>query len=94
LLLCGFNTSVSAREGRRQDEALPEDEVEGANSSWFNGKECYTVRQRGNDGWRRGYSREEKGGNDASWADMNFTGLKNEENPHDQFRCFKWIIKI
>jgi hypothetical protein len=27
---CGFNASVSAREGRRQDEVLPEDEAEAA----------------------------------------------------------------
>jgi hypothetical protein len=30
---CGFNVLVSAREGRRQDEVLPEDEVEAASSS-------------------------------------------------------------
>jgi hypothetical protein len=36
---CGFNASVSAREGRRRDEALPEDESEVANSR-FNGKEA------------------------------------------------------
>jgi hypothetical protein len=35
---CGFNTSVSAREGRRRDEALSEDEAEAASSSWLNGK--------------------------------------------------------
>jgi hypothetical protein len=29
---CGFNASVSAREGRRRDKALPEDEVEAASS--------------------------------------------------------------
>jgi hypothetical protein len=36
---CGCNISVSAQEGRRRDEALPEDKVEIASSSWFNGKE-------------------------------------------------------
>jgi hypothetical protein len=30
---CGFNASVSTREGRRQDEALPKDEVEAVSSS-------------------------------------------------------------
>jgi hypothetical protein len=27
----------------------------------------------------------EKEGDDVSWADTNFIGPKNEENPHDQF---------
>jgi hypothetical protein len=36
---CGFNTSVLAQEGRRQDKALPEDEVEAVSSSWLHGKE-------------------------------------------------------
>jgi hypothetical protein len=38
--------------------------------------------------------RREKGGNDVSWADMNFIGPKNKENSRDQFRCFKWTVKI
>jgi hypothetical protein len=33
-----FNSSVSALEGRRRDEALPEDEVDAASSSWLHGK--------------------------------------------------------
>jgi hypothetical protein len=37
---CGFNASVSAREGRRQDKVLPEDEAEAVSSSWLNGKEA------------------------------------------------------
>jgi hypothetical protein len=37
---CGFNASISAREGRQRDEALLEDEAEAASSSWFNGKEA------------------------------------------------------
>jgi hypothetical protein len=36
---CRFNTSVSAREGRRQDEASLEDEAEVVSSSWLDGKE-------------------------------------------------------
>jgi hypothetical protein len=43
-----FSASVSAREGRRWDEALPEDEV-GAASSWFKGKEAW----HGAAAWRR-----------------------------------------
>jgi hypothetical protein len=35
---CGFNASVSAREGRQRDEALLEDEAEAVSSSWLNGK--------------------------------------------------------
>jgi hypothetical protein len=35
---CGFNTSTSAREGRRWDKALSKDEVEVTSSSLFNGK--------------------------------------------------------
>jgi hypothetical protein len=34
----GFNTSVSAREGRRRDKASPEDEADVAISFWLNGK--------------------------------------------------------
>jgi hypothetical protein len=35
-----FNASVFAREGRRWDEALPEDEVDAVSSSCLNGKEA------------------------------------------------------
>jgi hypothetical protein len=38
--------------------------------------------------------RRGKGGDDVSWADMNLIGPKNEENSRDQFRCFKWTVKI
>jgi hypothetical protein len=41
LCWCGFNTSVSARQGRRWDEALPEDEAEAMSLSWFNGNEAW-----------------------------------------------------
>jgi hypothetical protein len=37
---CEFNDSVLAREGRRGDEALPEDGVEATDSSWLYGKEA------------------------------------------------------
>jgi hypothetical protein len=37
---CEFIASISAREGRQQDEALPKDEAKAASSSWFNGKEA------------------------------------------------------
>jgi hypothetical protein len=35
----------------------------------------------------------EKGGDDVSWANVNLTELKNKENPHGQFSCFKWMVK-
>jgi hypothetical protein len=37
---CGFNASVLARDGRRRDKALPEDEAEAGSLSWLNGKEA------------------------------------------------------
>jgi hypothetical protein len=37
---CRFNVSVSARDERRWDEALPKDETEIASLSWFYGKEA------------------------------------------------------
>jgi hypothetical protein len=37
---CRFNILVSAREGRRWDEALLGDEAEAVSSSWFNGNEA------------------------------------------------------
>jgi hypothetical protein len=33
-----------------------------------------------------------KGGDDASWADTNLIGPKNEENLHDRFSCYKWMV--
>jgi hypothetical protein len=36
---CKFNAPVLAREGRRRDEALPEDEAEATSSSWLHMKE-------------------------------------------------------
>jgi hypothetical protein len=30
----------------------------------------------------------------ASWADVNLTGLKNKENPCSQFSYYKWTVKI
>jgi hypothetical protein len=35
-----------------------------------------------------------KGGDGTSWANTNFTGLKNKENPYDRFNCYKWTVKI
>jgi hypothetical protein len=50
--------------------------------------------QRGDVGWRRGDTRRGKGGDDASWAEANFSGPKNKENPHSRFSCYKWTVKI
>jgi hypothetical protein len=35
-----------------------------------------------------------KGGDDASWADVNLIGPKNKENPCGRFNCYKWMVKI
>jgi hypothetical protein len=35
-----------------------------------------------------------KGGNDVSWADMNLTVPKNEENSCGRFSCYKYTMKI
>jgi hypothetical protein len=35
-----------------------------------------------------------KGGNDTSWAGVNFTGPKNNENSHGRFSWYKWTVKI
>jgi hypothetical protein len=37
---CRFNVLVSAQPGRERDEALSENEVEAASSSWLYGKEA------------------------------------------------------
>jgi hypothetical protein len=34
-----------------------------------------------------GAAGREKGGDGASWADVNLNELKNEENPHGRFSC-------
>jgi hypothetical protein len=34
-------------------------------------------------------SRREKGGDNASWANVNLTELKNDENLHGQFSWYK-----
>jgi hypothetical protein len=36
----------------------------------------------------------EKGGDGASWDDINFTGLKNKKNSRSRFSCYKWTVKI
>jgi hypothetical protein len=38
--------------------------------------------------------RKKKEGDDTSWADVNLTELKNEENPPGQFSWYKWTVKI
>jgi hypothetical protein len=37
---CRFNASILAREGKRRDEVLPEDEAEAASLSWLHEKEA------------------------------------------------------
>jgi hypothetical protein len=55
---CKFNALVSAREGRRRDKALPEDEVEAVSSME---RKCDMVRRCDSVGWRRGDTEERKG---------------------------------
>jgi hypothetical protein len=45
-------------------------------------------------GRRRGDTGEGKGRRHVSWADVNLTGLKSEENSYDQFNWYKWMVKI
>jgi hypothetical protein len=35
-----------------------------------------------------------KGGDNASWADVNLTRPKNEENPQDRFSWYKCMMKL
>jgi hypothetical protein len=35
-----------------------------------------------------------KRGDDVSWADVNLTRSKIEENPRGQFSWYKWMMKI
>jgi hypothetical protein len=36
----------------------------------------------------------ERGGEDASWANMNLTGPRTEGIPRDRFKCYKWTMNI
>jgi hypothetical protein len=36
----------------------------------------------------------ERGGEDASWANMNLTGPRIEGIPRDRFKCYKWTMNI
>jgi hypothetical protein len=38
--------------------------------------------------------RRGKAKDNASWADVNLTGLKNKENPCSRFSYYKWTVKI
>jgi hypothetical protein len=42
-----------------------------------------------------GAAGREKGGDGASWADVNINELKNKENPHGRFSCTngQWRFK-
>jgi hypothetical protein len=35
-----------------------------------------------------------KRGDDASWANVDLIGPKNEESSRDRFSCYKWTVKI
>jgi hypothetical protein len=74
---------------------LPEDKVEVAklilalwegSMPWYDG---VVTSAREEARWERG-----KGGYDASWAAMNLSGSKNEENPRGQFSCYGLTVKI
>jgi hypothetical protein len=70
--------------GEATGQALSEDEAEVASSFWLNGKEA-----REDAAPRRG-----KRGNNASWANVNLIGPKNEKNTHGRFSWYKWMVKI
>jgi hypothetical protein len=53
-----------------------------------------TAWQRDNVDWRRGSIREGKEVVNVSWADVNLTGSRNEENQRDRFNWYKWTMKI
>jgi hypothetical protein len=89
---CRFNASVSAREGRRQNETLSKDEAEAASLSLLHWKEAWHGMATSAEG--KATPGREKRGNDASWDDTNFTGPKNEENPYGRFSCYKLTVKI
>jgi hypothetical protein len=80
--------------GRRWDEALLEDEADATSSSWLHGKKAWHGTTRGDVDWRRGVTREEKGGDDDNWTNVNLTGPKNKINPLDRFSWYKWTMNI
>jgi hypothetical protein len=53
------------------------------------GRKHDTARWHGDVGRRRCSTGEGKGGDDASWALVNITGLKNEENIRRRFSWYK-----
>jgi hypothetical protein len=58
------------------------------------GRKRDTVRQRDDVSRRRCGTEEGKEGDDVSWANVNLTGPKNEENTHSRFNWYKWTVKI
>jgi hypothetical protein len=75
---CGLNGLISAREGRRHDEALSEHETEAAtSSSWLHEKEAWhgvATSAGGEATPKRG-----NGGDNTSWPDANLIGPKNKK---------------
>jgi hypothetical protein len=66
---CEFNTSVSAREGRRWNEALLKDKAETVSSSWLHGKESrHSVVT-----WR--HQPEERRHREGKWEETTSVGL-------------------
>jgi hypothetical protein len=75
-----------------QDEVLPKDKPKASSSSWLHGKEeqhGVATSVGGEVAPGRG-----KRGYDASWANVDLIGPKNEESPRDRFSCYKWTVKI
>jgi hypothetical protein len=71
---CRFNASISAREGRQREEALPKYEADEASSSWLYGKKArHNVATSTGGEMTPG---RQKGRDNASWVDANFTGPK------------------
>jgi hypothetical protein len=73
---CGFNVSVSTREGRQHDKVLPEDKTEAASSSYLMRRKHDTAWRLDNIGRSRGGTGEGKERRQHRWTDVNLTGLK------------------
>jgi hypothetical protein len=57
-------------------------------------RKCDTTWWNGDVGRRRAPPGRGKGGDDASWPDVNLTEPKNKENTRGRFSCYNWTVKI
>jgi hypothetical protein len=92
---CGFNASVSVREGEARGQRVVR--------RWSGGSELILTQWKGSVTRRGGMKTSAKGeatlgrwkgGDDTSWADVNLTRPKNKEIPYGRFSWYKWTVKI